>query len=53
MKDQLNSCDNLTNKQFLIVFFWFLFRRRKWKKYDMLVESYYFENVAYRMAKDY
>tara|TARA_B110000483_G_scaffold108703_1_gene132481 strand:- start:26574 stop:26735 length:162 start_codon:yes stop_codon:yes gene_type:complete len=53
MKKDFNTCDNLTIKELSIVFFWFVFRRRKWKHYDMLVESYYFENVAYRMAKDY
>ena len=50
MKQHLIAYKDLNNKELFIVLYWFIFKRKKWKYYNMLVRSYYYGNVAYKLA---
>ena len=41
----------LTFKEIINIFCWFFTTRRKWKKYNRLVLSHWYGNIAYMIAK--
>ena len=51
MKQHIRAIMELTFKQIINVFCWLFTTRRKWKKYNRLVLSYWYGNIAYMIAK--
>ncbi len=51
MKQHIIAMKDLTFKQIINIFCWFFTKRRKWKKYNRMIVTFWYGNIAYMIAE--
>ena len=51
MKQHIRAIKDLTVKQIINIFCWFFTNRKKWKKYNRMIQTCWYGNIAYMIAK--